>query len=290
MVHLDLGISLSYDLELPGADFIFNLQCAHTARQKVLSETLKINQKVQQSTFTEAATHTRYLRLKADPGLLAIHYQATVELDHYIVNPATLREIPIAQLPPEVFTYLYPSRYCQSDRLVSLSMLEFGHLPQGYSRVEAIQTWVRQKVAYLHNSSNSLTSAIDTLNDGVGVCRDFAHLMIAFCRALNIPARFTSGVDFGANSVTGALDFHAYVEVYLSHAWFIFDPSGNAIPMGFIRIGSGRDAADVSFAMIFGEVSSVAPQITLQASVSKSSGWVAPVLTQKAISTDSGSH
>ena len=91
------------------------------------------------------------------------------------------------------------------------------------------------------------------------MCRDFAHLMIALCRAVNIPARFATGTDYGADPALGPPDFHAYVEVYLGDRWYIFDPSGTAIPMGFVRFGTGRDAADVAFATIFGGVKSQAP-------------------------------
>ena len=99
----------------------------------------------------------------------------------------------------------------------------------------------------------------------MGVCRDFAHLMIALCRAVNIPARFATGIDYGAPTVMGPTDFHAYVEVYLGDRWYIFDPSGVAIPMGFVRFGTGRDAADAAFATIFGGVVGAAPVIQIQA-------------------------
>ena len=107
-------------------------------------------------------------------------------------------------------------------------------------------------MTFTSNTSNSNTSAVDTLIEQVGVCRDFAHLMIALCRAVNIPARFATGTDYGADPALGPPDFHAYVEAYLGDRWYIFDPSGTAIPMGFVRFGTGRDAADVAFATIFG--------------------------------------
>ncbi|MFT3735383.1 MAG: transglutaminase family protein [Rhodocyclaceae bacterium] len=165
-------------------------------------------------------------------------------------------------------------------------MQQFGLLPKGYRRVEAIQAWVRKQVSFKANSSNSLTSAVNTLNSRVGVCRDFAHLMIALCRALNIPARCTTGIDYGADPILGPTDFHAYVEVYLGQRWYIFDPSGTAIPMGFIRIGTGRDAADVSFATIFGPVSTQAPRITISALDDNKAGWQAPRHRPEALSTD----
>ena len=148
----------------------------------------------------------------------------------------------------------FPSRYCQSDRLIKLATRNFGGRDQGYSRVQAIRDWVNRHVTFTSNSSNSNTSAVDTLIEEVGVCRDFAHLMIALCRAVNIPARFATGTDYGSDPALGAPDFQAYVEVYLGHRWYIFDPSGTGIPMGFVRFGTGRDAADVAFATIFGGV------------------------------------
>ncbi len=122
----------------------------------------------------------------------------------------------------------------------------------------------------------------------VGVCRDFAHLMIALCRAVNIPARFATGTDYGADPALGPPDFQAYVEVYLGDRWYIFDPSGTAIPMGFVRFGTGRDAADVAFATIFGGVRSRAPLIRALAAEDASQGIVPPHHCTEALSTDSG--
>jgi hypothetical protein len=135
-------------------------------------------------------------------------------------------------MPPEVMGYIYPSRYCQSDRLIKLANNEFGKLPQGYGRVQAIRDWVNRHIKFTMNSSNSNTSAVDSIIEQVGVCRDFAHLMIALCRAINIPARFATGTDYGADPMLGPSDFHAYVEVYLGYRWYIFDPSGTGIPPG----------------------------------------------------------
>jgi len=187
-----------------------------------------------------------------------------------------------------VLGYIYPSRYCQSDRLAALAMAEFGPLRQGYERVKAIEQWVQRSVRFQSNTSNSNTSALETLIDRVGVCRDFAHLMIALCRALSIPARFATGTDYGADPVLGPTDFHAYVEVYLGNRWYIFDPSGTAIPMGFMRLGTGRDASDVAFATIFGSVQSEPPRIQVTALRDPTGRWVWPERTALAVSTDTG--
>jgi len=286
MVRLELLIALRYVVAAPGADFIFNIQLAHTRRQWVLHEQLLVSQPVPLLMHTDPATQARSLRLSAAPGPLEVSYRATVDLDHLILPPAAIPEVPVAQLPPDVLTYLYPSRYCQSDLLNALAMSEFGTLPHGYARVQAIQQWVQQRVQFKSSSSNSMTSAIDTLRDGVGVCRDFAHLMIALCRAVNIPARFTTGIDFGADPTLGPTDFHAYVEAYLGHNWYLFDPSGTAIPMGFVRIGTGHDAADASFATIFGAVSSEAPHIEIAAQLTTQPGSMLPYRRGEGVSTD----
>jgi len=193
--------------------------------------------------------------------------------------------VPIAGLPPGTLPYIYPSRYCQSDRLHQVAREAFGTMTPGYGRVRAIRDWVQQRTKFQSGSSNPTTSAIDTLSDRTGVCRDFAHLMIAICRALNIPARFVTGIDYGADPIYGPPDFHAYVEAFLGGRWFLFDPTGMAVPMGLIRLGTGRDAADVSFATIFGEVNSFAPLIGIEAIEDSAKGFATPLVCTDALST-----
>lgn len=290
MVRIQFAIDLQYDILYPGTDFVFNIHAAQTASQLVISEQLTISQPVVSTVQTNPSTYARYLRLTGNAGPLNINYQATLDIKHHVAEPESIGETPVAKLPLSALTYIYPSRYCQSDRLSLLAMKEFGHLPKGYRRVEAIQTWVRQQVAFRSNTSNSNTSAIDTLTDRVGVCRDFAHLMIAICRALNIPARFTTGIDYGADPALGPTDFHAYVEVFLDNRWYLFDPSGTAIPMGFVRMGTGRDAADVSYATIFGSVTSPPPVITVSAVTEAGRPWETPRHRTEALSTDAALH
>ncbi|QHE88840.1 transglutaminase-like domain-containing protein [Hydrogenophaga sp. BPS33] len=290
MVHIHLAIDLQYEVLPPGADFIFNVQAAHTPQQTVTWEQLQVSQPVPLLMHTDAATRTRTLRLSATPGALSVRYRATLGIEHHVADPDQLTETPVAQLPPEALIYIYPSRYCPSDCVAQKAFELFGQLPQGYRRVKAIRDWVQNHVTFTSGSSNSMTSALDTLNDRQGVCRDFAHLMITMCRALNIPARFTTAIDFGADPALGPTDFHAYVEAYVGHRWYLFDPSGTAIPMGFVRIGTGRDAADVSFATIFGGVTSQAPRIDISAQTSVENGWQMPVHRPDALSTDSGWH
>ena len=286
MVRIHLAIDLNYQVNPPSADFIFNIQAALSPQQTVVWEELQVSQPVPLVMHTDAPTRNRTLRLTAGPGPLQVRYRATLDIRHHVAAPETVFETPVAQLPTDALLYIYPSRYCQSDCVTALANSLFGQMPQGYGRVLAIKDWVQSQVTFQSNTSNSMTSALDTLNDRKGVCRDFAHLMITMCRALNIPARFTTAIDFGADPALGPTDFHAYVEVYLGHRWYLFDPSGTAIPMGFVRIGTGRDAADASFATIFGPVSAQAPRIDISAQTNPAHGWLMPVRRPEALSTD----
>lgn len=286
MLRLKFSIQLNYEIDQPGCDFIFSIHAAQTPHQTVVSESLVISQSLPSNAYTDPVTHTRFLRLKVFTGPLSVRYDATVDLDHHTAQPAQLGEVAVANLPGSVLPYIYPSRYCQSDRLHRLAVKEFGHLWQGYGRVLAIRDWVTNRVTFQSNSSTGNTSAVDTLVEEVGVCRDFAHLMIALCRAVNIPARFVTGIDYGANPALGPTDFHAYVEVYLGDRWYIFDPSGVAIPMGFVRLATGRDAADTAIATIFGGVRGASPVIQIEAIPNGQGVLLVPQHVPYALSTD----
>ncbi len=285
MVRLKFFVELQYGVLGSPADFIFNIHAARTQCQSLVRENLTVSQGVPVSLFIDPAHGNRYARLRAEPGNLVVRYDATVDISHYVASPQSIGEVSIADLPPEALPYIYPSRYCQSDRLQQLSRGEFGGMVPGYGRVQAIRDWVQRRTRFLSGSSNPTTSAVDTLVEQVGVCRDFAHLMIAICRALNIPARFVTGIDYGADPVFGPPDFHAYVEAFLGGRWYLFDPTGMAVPMGLIRLGTGRDAADVSFATIFGAVSTFAPLIGIEAIEDNLKGFAMPLACADALST-----
>ena len=285
MVRLKFDIELRYEILGKDSDFIFNIHAAQTPHQSIVSEQLFLSQPVTPLIYTDPNFGTRYMRVQAVPGTLTVRYDATVDIAHYIESPENLGEVAIAQLPSEVLPYIYPSRYCQSDRLGKLATWEFAHFQPGYLRVQAIQDWVRRRTAFLSGSSNSHTSATDTLIDQAGVCRDFAHLMIALCRTMNIPARFVTGIDYGADPKLGPTDFHAYVEVFLSMRWYVFDPTGITPPMGLVRLGTGRDAADASFATVFGAVTAFTPVINIVAIDDPANAFTLPWHCPQALST-----
>lgn len=287
MVRLSFTIELRYEIAGDPGDFVFNVHAACTPWQDVVAESLVLTPPAHHRLQTDAALGNRYLRVRAGPGPFTLRYEAIVDIDHHSAVPEELEEVPIAMIPPQVLPFIYPSRYCQSDRMLRLAAREFGGLPRGYARVEAIRDWVRQRTTFVVASSNTTTSAADTLLEQAGVCRDFAHLMIALCRAINIPARFVTGIDYGASPELGPPDFHAYVEVFLGSRWFAFDPTGISAPMGLVRIGTGRDAADVSFATLFGAIRSRPPLVSIVALDDPARGYRLPGHSTQALSTSS---
>ena len=289
MIRFDLSITLDYNV-IAQSDYVFVIQPTNTPYQRVTWEqlstepALSVEEELHNSVGTPA---NRHLRLSVPPGPFKLRYDAIVDVVHHFALPSDLREVPISELPAQVLQYIYPSRYCQSDRLMETARTEFGTMTPGYERVEAIRQWVQDRTKFQVGSSHAGTSALETFDCRTGVCRDFAHLMISMCRALNIPARFTTGIDYGADPALGPPDFHCYVEAYLGDRWFLFDPSGISPRMGLLRIGTGRDASDVAFATIFGTVQWTMPKITIRAEGDSKNGLVKPFRHDYAVSTDS---
>jgi transglutaminase-like putative cysteine protease len=286
MIRFDLSITLDYVVQTP-SDFVFVIQPTSTAYQRVTWEQLSTEPAIAVEEEVHGSPVNRHLRVHAEPGAFKLRYEAIVDLVHHFALPADIREVPIAALPAAVLQYIYPSRYCQSDRLLEVARQEFGAMDPGYERVEAIRRWVQDRTKFQVGSSHGGTSALDTYVCGAGVCRDFAHLMISICRALNIPARFATGVDYGSDPALGPTDFHCYVEAYLGDRWYIFDPSGISPRMGLLRIGTGRDASDAAFATIFGTVQWAMPRISIRAEGDEVNGIVPPSRHDYAVSTDS---
>jgi transglutaminase-like putative cysteine protease len=190
----------------------------------------------------------RFLRANVAPGHFSIRYLAAVDLDAPVVDPnADLT--PLAVLPPDVIPYVLASRYCEAEALFGLACNEFGNLSPGFAQVEAVCRWIRANIVYRVGTSVATTTARDVLANRAGVCRDFAHLAIALCRALNIPARFVTGYTRYEDPPQ---DFHAVFEAYLGGGWQRFDPTELAPIDSIVRIGTGRDAGDVAFATFFG--------------------------------------
>ncbi|MEL6501935.1 MAG: transglutaminase family protein [Cyanobacteria bacterium J06623_1] len=244
-----LGCNLNYDISTDST-FIFNIRALENNYQKILKQNLSISPDFEREEYLEPDRQNSYFRLSVPEGKLKIAYQATVDLSHQEDNINRITETSPAQLPLKIFPYLYPSRYCQSDRLMKFAQDEFGDCKPGYAKVQAICDWIYHKIDYISGSSDSETSAYDTAIERAGVCRDFAHLGIAFCRALSIPARFVSAYAWQLQPP----DFHACFEAYLGDRWYLFDATRLAPTNGLVRIGTGRDAADAAFATVFGAI------------------------------------
>ena len=161
---------------------------------------------------------------------------------------------PVEQLPPDTLVYLLGSRYCETDRLSEEAWRLFGNAPTGWGRVQAICDFVHSHVVFGYEHSRPTRTAAETYAEGRGVCRDYAHLAIAFCRAMNIPARYCTGYlsDVGQCPPFGPMDLAAWTEVWLGGAWRTFDPRNNAPRIGRVLIARGRDAADVPLTHTFG--------------------------------------
>ncbi|HKP66407.1 MAG TPA: transglutaminase family protein [Casimicrobiaceae bacterium] len=283
-VRIHYTLDLDYDLGSP-SDFIFLIHAARTAQQRVVDETLRVDPAVEWRVDIEPHFGNRLLRLAAPPGPLHVSYAAAVEVDHYVAEPAHVVSTPLDRLPTDTVPFLWSSRYCQADQVQQLAYREFSHMPSGYAQVDAICRWVRSQLEFRVGTSTVRTSALETLEQRMGVCRDFAHSMIAILRGLNYPARFVTGVDYGASEELGPPDFHSYVEAYIGDRWWLFDPTGIAPLTGLIRIGTGRDAADVAFATMFGNVQGRMPRVAFTAEDDPAAGIRKPEPTSLAIST-----
>lgn len=248
---------LVYDVKC-ATTLLVNVAVANTPRQTILDEHFTVTPAVQETPLPVGEERNRFVRLLLAPGRTEISYEARVQLDHHTEDAPGIEETDYSALPPHVMTYLNPSRYCESDRLANYAFAEFGHLPPNYQRVMAICDWIYANIEYRSGSTTSLSTACDVLLQRTGVCRDFAHLGISFCRALGVPARYVSGYACELEPP----DFHGFFEAYLSGRWYLFDPTHLAPTGGLVRIGVGRDAADTAFATIWGQAELESKSVT----------------------------
>jgi transglutaminase-like putative cysteine protease len=247
--HFHVDCKLSYTL-LEDTHFLFIVHAMAGMDQEILEESLRITPAVEHEVRADPWRGHRTLRLKAGAGPLTLRYRARVRL-HRAAADRRAAEVPIEALPHEVLPDLMPTRYCESDRLASAAWKMFGDSAPGYARVQAVNDWIHGHVEYRTGSTDTSTTACDAFLQRAGVCRDFAHLGVAFCRALNIPARLAVGY---ARFDVPPPDFHAVFEAFIGGRWELFDPTGLTDPRDLVRIAVGRDAGDVAFATLFGSV------------------------------------
>lgn len=253
-----IDCELRYALAGP-TDFLFLLHAFDGGDQHVIEESIVCEPAGRLHVFSDPQGQ-RHTRLQAEGGEVALRYRADVRRFAPVPALRPRAERPVSELPDELLPWLLPTRYCESDLLGHAARKLFGERPHGEARVQAIVDWIHEHLDYAVGTTQAATTSRDVFVQRTGVCRDFAHLAITFCRALNIPARFTVGY---AAFETPPPDFHAVFEAWLDGEWLAFDPTGLAPVEDLVRIASGRDASEVAFANIFGpaRMVSMAPKL-----------------------------
>ena len=277
-----IDLQLDYEVTAP-AHFLFHIEAAFHDAHRTVEERLSITPSMKVRTFCDDRLGNRFVRLDAPKGVLSLNYHAKVEIN---LRPPLLHlnESPVTAVPDDILRYLMPSRYCESDVMSRAAQQLFGHLPQGLSRVRAIESWLHESIYYMPGLSTSTTTSQEVFVQRAGVCRDFAHLGITLCRALNIPARLVVGYVYFEEPPQ---DFHAVFEAWLDNQWVQFDGTKMAPMDRLVRVGTGRDAKDVAFATIFGGVQMLRKELTIDegdmppllAPVATASSGSAPVLS-----------
>jgi transglutaminase-like putative cysteine protease len=275
-----LGCQLNYQVTADTV-FVFNVEAARLAANANLQDSVTLNPNANCEFYDTPDTRNRYMRVSAAPGPFSLRYEAELELKVVRADPQTIPEVPVGNLPLALLPYLLPTRFVPSDRAAGFAQAEFGQLPQGHQRVSAICNWINDHIAYIPGSSDAETTAAEVIMKRSGVCRDFAHLGITFCRALGIPARYVTCYAFGL----APADFHAVFEAYLGNRWWLFDPIRQAALDRLVRIGVGRDAAEVAFATLFGAATASPPEVW----INRSDRSPADMWTTEAISLEAPS-
>ncbi len=250
-------IRLGYDIRfgLPSATPIVAMLNVHPSRVRDLREPdkLKVQPEVGLEEYVDSFGNI-CCRVTGPPGELRLLNSTLIE-DSGLPDPVSpdARQLPVQDLPVDTLQYLLGSRYCEVDLLSNMAVELFGGTAPGWGRVHAVCTWINQKVTFGYNFARPTKTALDVYTERTGVCRDFQHLAITFCRCLNIPARYATGYlgDIGV-PWAGPMDFSAWFEAYLEDRWWIFDARHNKPRIGRILMATGRDAADVAITTAFG--------------------------------------
>jgi transglutaminase-like putative cysteine protease len=253
-VQIQLGYELIYDFPQP-TPLILTLNVHYSrASDMVVPDHLHTVPPVPVSGYRDGFGNWCN-RLVAQQGRFTITANGVVN-DSGLVEPTGLSaaEHRVEQLPEETLVFLLGSRYCETDRLTEAAWQLFSGGPAGWARVQRICDFVHQHITFGYQYANPTQTAWEVFNQRTGVCRDFAHLAIALCRCMNIPARYCTGYlgDIGLPPPYATMDFAAWFEVYLGGQWHTFDPRNNTPRIGRILIARGRDAADVAIATTFG--------------------------------------
>lgn len=249
-----VGCSLTYQASGP-ATVCLILRPLPDRGHAVLSEALTLGNNLRSETFFDSHGNS-VIRVHMYPGVHYIRHDAIVAVvakpdNHDLVSNQAQSP---SDLPADLLRYVLPSRYCDSDKMADFAWSKFGHVEHGWPRVQAISQWIHDNIEYRYMSGRPDLSALDVLQRGYGVCRDFAHLAIALNRTFNIPARYVTGhlPDMGVPDPDNHMDFHAYAEVYLGGVWHTTDARFHLPRIGRIKVSCGQDAVDGAFSTIYG--------------------------------------
>ncbi|HEX8382604.1 MAG TPA: transglutaminase family protein [Sphingomonas sp.] len=244
-MRLTVEATLAYHMPEP-ADVLLAIEAAPMEEQRLIEDALTVSGVGPLRTVPGDDGIGRRTWTRAEGAFLA-EYRGTFDVERAPEPLIGLAVTPLPELPAPVIPYIWPSRFCQSDRFVAFVAREFGHL-EGGAAVDAMARWIGDNIDYRIGCSDGTTSAVDSFVARQGVCRDFSHVMAAFVRAADIPARLVSAYAWQLDPP----DFHAVVDVWLGGRWRLVDASGLAPVEGLVRIAVGRDATDISFMTIFG--------------------------------------
>lgn len=245
-MRLQAGCTLHFEAQAP-TPLVLMLRPRSGAGQWIETEAYQMTPHVAVSEYTDSYGNLCQ-RLVVPAGPFEVRTEVVADAPDVIDVDEAAPYIPVENLPDDVLQFLLPSRYCESDRLGALALDVVAEASPGYGQVEAIRRWIHEKITYQYGTSDASTSAVATAEKRVGVCRDFTHLGIAFCRALNIPARMVVGYLHHLKP----MDLHAWFEAFVGGRWYTFDATQDVPRGNRIAIAYGRDAADVALATQFG--------------------------------------
>jgi len=253
-VHIKVGYELIYNCPQPMPMLLMvNIHYSHA--YEIVTPDVLVNSPFAPITAYRDTFGNWCRRLEAPAGRTTISTSAIVRSTGIAdpVAPAA-RQHTVLELPEDALVYLMPSRYCDSDLLTDFAWKQFGPTPLGWARVQAICDFVHNHIRFDYMQARATRTAFEAFTEGVGVCRDFAHLAIALCRCLNIPARYCTGYlgDIGMPPPYGPMDFAGWFEAFLGGQWYVFDPRNNMPRVGRVLIARGRDAVDVAISTTFG--------------------------------------
>ena len=250
-----LGFDIAFESNAPTPMLLLLYTHPDVQDRLVTPEQLMVTPQVPIETFIDNFGN-RCGRLVAPVGSLRLTNELLIQ-DSGLYDAIDLyaRQHRVEELPAETLQFLLSSRYCEVDKIGEIAWKLFGHLPPGWALVQGISDWVHSHIEYNYAFASPFKTAFDVYHEGKGVCRDFQHLCVAFCRALNIPARYVGGYlgDIGIPFDPNPMDFHAWFEAYLGGQWHTFDARHNTPRIGRVPMSYGRDAADTALTTSFGD-------------------------------------